>query len=377
MATPFVKPNLAGRSVALLRAIVIAVATYLLLHVLLGQISAVPPADPDHWLLYFGLPWILLAPALVYVTDRFQRLPVYDRFNTFFLAACGVILPTIHTLLIMLLIAALPRQSIMIDTTLLQRGMNLAFLLLQQGFLLFDVLIIVAVFAVAALRLQQKQLHYNDQESYRLNRHLAETRLQNLSMQLNPHFLFNTLNGLSVLIDKQDNEQASEMVGELSKFLRQVLRTTREKWVTLEQELEFIRQYLRIEQYRFGKRLTWFEDCEPLALTAHIPPMLLQPLFENAIVHGLADKQGDCRLGFECRLYDRFLILHVFDNGDGLDEAHDTQNKSGIGLTNVKARLRELYGDSYSLNIERKADGTMVTLKLPAFKDSQFRQTPE
>jgi sensor histidine kinase YesM len=227
-------------------------------------------------------------------------------------------------------------------------------------------------YAFVVIKALRRQLLERDQSARALHRHLADSRLQALKMQLNPHFLFNTLNGLAVLIDKQDNARARDMLDELSKFLRQTLRSHTEKWTSLEQELEFIRQYLRIEQYRFGERLTWFEECEPLALSAKVPPMLLQPLFENAIVHGLADKQGECRLGFECRLYDRFLIIMIFDNGGTFDERSDPLEGGGIGLANVQARLREVYGEIFSLKIEKKADGTLVTLKIPSYKDSQF-----
>ncbi|MDR0781861.1 MAG: histidine kinase [Pseudomonadales bacterium] len=216
------------------------------------------------------------------------------------------------------------------------------------------------------------RLRAQDEALYRVQRQLADSRLQGLRMQLDPHFLFNTLNGLSVLIDKQENARARRMLDELSAFLRQTLRTHREKWISLEQELDYARQYLRIEQYRFGNRLLCFEDCEPLALTAKVPPMLLQPLFENAIVHGLADKEGECRLGFECRLYDRYLIIMIFDNGDGFDPQAAPAPKGGVGLCNVRERLQEAYGTHYSLRIEKLPDGTRVTLKLPSYKDSQF-----
>lgn len=245
-------------------------------------------------------------------------------------------------------------------------------LMVTELWLLFDVLVFVVWAAGASLVQLRRQLLEQREGVFVLERRLADSRLQSLKMQLNPHFLFNTLNGLAVLIDKQENARARDMLDELSRFLRQTLRSHNRKWTSLEQELEFIRQYLRIERYRFGERLTWFEDCEPLALAAKVPPMLLQPLFENAIVHGLADKQGECRLGFECRLYDRYLVILIFDNGDKLDTHDDPLDNAGIGLSNVQARLREVYGEHYSLKIEKKTDGTLVTLKLPAYKDSQF-----
>jgi len=227
-------------------------------------------------------------------------------------------------------------------------------------------------YALVVIKALRRQLRDREQSARALHRHLADSRLQALKMQLNPHFLFNTLNGLAVLIDKQDNARARDMLDELSGFLRRTLRSHDEKWISLEQELEFIRQYLRIEQYRFGERLTWFEDCEPMTLGAKVPSMLLQPLFENAIVHGLADKQGECRIGFECRLYDRWLFITIFDNGGKFDGETDPLDNAGIGLSNIQARLREVYGENFALKIEKKDEGTLVTLKLPAYKDSQF-----
>src|SRR5690606_10585560 len=134
-----------------------------------------------------------------------------------------------------------------------------------------DALLFVLLAVRADNVLLRECIRQQGDDAFRLGRHLTTSKLQTLKMQLNPHFLFNTLNGLAVLIDKRDNERAREMLGELSSFLRQTLRSPTERWVTLEKELEFVRQYLKIEQYRFGERLSYFEECEPLALTAHIP----------------------------------------------------------------------------------------------------------
>jgi hypothetical protein len=355
--------------------ILAAMSLYLLLQWLadLGGGSWQPASAArtfTRWLLAFWLPWVLLAP-LVLCLRRFPFAKPRSRFIAVHLAGL-LLLVLVHVALMMLLLGlGLSTGGVEAEAGLAYPEVARRFLF-QDGYLLFDVLIFALMIASHILRQLQQQLRDREQEAFRLGKHLSDSRLQGLKMQLNPHFLFNTLNGLAVLIDKQDNARAREMLGELSSFLRQTLRNPKEKWVTLDQELDCVRQYLRIEQYRFGKRLTWFEDCEPLALSARMPPMLLQPLFENAIVHGLADKQGECRLGFECRLYDRYLIIMIFDNGDGFDETSDPLHKGGIGLSNVHARLQEIYGGHHSLQISKKADGTLVTLKLPSYKDSQF-----
>lgn len=320
-----------------------------------------------HWLLYFLLPWVLLLPLGNHYLFRVSLRHSVHRSMRF--AVGLLLLGVLHACLALLLL----RLVGVVTEAPPPYVAELYRLMIGNAWLLIDALLFVLLAVRADNVLLRECIRQQGDDAFRLGRHLTTSKLQTLKMQLNPHFLFNTLNGLAVLIDKRDNERAREMLGELSSFLRQTLRSPTERWVTLEKELEFVRQYLKIEQYRFGERLSYFEECEPLALTAHIPPLLLQPLFENAIVHGLADKEGDCRLAFECRLYDRWLHMRIFDNGDSFDAAQlVSPTGGGIGLANVQARLREAYGDNSSLQIDKKPDGTLVTLKIPAYKDSEF-----
>lgn len=328
-------------------------------------LGGLPPAQALRWLLYLALPWVLLAPWLLRLLERNFNSGT-RRLGRARLWGVGVLLPVLHAALALagaILVAGL--------TTADYRGF-VAELLLARGALLFDLLVFAFLAGMVRQRQLQATMRAHTEDAYRLSRRLSDSRMRSLAMQLNPHFLFNTLNGVAVLIDKAHNDEARAMLGELSNFLRRILGNRDEKWVCLEDELDFTRQYLRIEQYRFGTRLHSSEECEPLALQARIPPMLLQPLVENAIVHGLAAHEGECRLALDCRLYDRWLIIEVFDNGEGFDEHEDPLQKGGVGLGNVQARLREIYGDNFSLTFTRRSDGTLVTLKLPAYKDSQF-----
>jgi len=328
-------------------------------------------ANIQTWTLYFGLPWIVLLPFAQWFLQRFPLISARAVGNARVYLSLLLILLLVHVLVIAVIFFL---AELLFSATAAELNISLLLnqLMMREGFALFDALIFTLLAAHNRFNALQERLMAKELDAFKLNRSLTDSRLQTLKMQLNPHFLFNSLNGVSVLIDKNENMRARDMLGELSSFLRQTLRNPKEKWVSLAKELEFVKMYLNIEQYRFGKRLTYFEECEPLALTAKIPPMLLQPLFENAIVHGLADKQGPCRLSFECRLYDRYLIMLVFDNGENFREISDPLHKGGIGLSNIQDRLREVYGDNYSLGIEKKSDGTLVTLKLPSYKDSQF-----
>jgi two-component system, LytTR family, sensor kinase len=326
-------------------------------------------ADIQTWALYFGLCWTALLPLAQLSLRRFPPVSMRAFSNTRVYISLLLLLLIAHILLIAIISYT---SDLLTSPASAEGGAILNQLMMQEGFALFDAVIFALLAAGSRFSMLQERLMAKELDAFKLSRSLTDSRLQTLKMQLNPHFLFNSLNGVSVLIDKNENLRARDMLGELSSFLRQTLRNPKEKWVSLAKELEFVKMYLNIEQYRFGKRLTYFEECEPLALEAKIPPMLLQPLFENAIVHGLADKQGPCRLSFECRLYDRYLIILIFDNGENFNEISDPLHKGGIGLSNIQDRLREVYGDNYSLGIEKKPDGTLVTLKLPSYKDSQF-----
>lgn len=352
-----------GAVVPIVLRICAAATLLVLLKLILGGLA---PAEALRWLAYLALPWAALAPLLLPLLERMCRTET-RRLGGLTWWGVGALLPVLHAAL------ALVATVLLGDLAVARYRVFVMQLWFTHDALLFDFLVLAILTGATSQRLLRESMRTRREDAYRLSRSLSDSRMHNLAMQLNPHFLFNTLNGVAVLIDKAHNSEARAMLGELSNFLRRTLRSHREKWVSLEEELDFTRQYLRIEQYRFGTRLHCSEECEPLALQARIPPILLQPLVENAIVHGLAEREGECRLVLECRLYDRWLIIQIFDNGDGFAAQEDPLNKGGIGLNNVQARLREIYGDNFfELSLARRADGTLVTLKLPSYKDSQF-----
>ena len=169
-----------------------------------------------------------------------------------------------------------------------------------------------------------------------MSQKLTESKLRALRMQINPHFLFNTLNVISVLILKQDNDKASDMIERLSVFFRQTLDDSAGHWVTLQKELDMSSQYLEIEKLRFGERLTVIEHYDPEVMETPVPSLILQPLVENAIRHGLEEKEEPGTLQIEClRLADRVLI-QVKDDGVGCSFDKDASFRQGIGLSNVK-----------------------------------------
>ncbi len=199
------------------------------------------------------------------------------------------------------------------------------------------------------------------QERDRLEASLAKARLETLKMQLQPHFLFNSLNAIVTLVHLNP-DAAEEMIGALSNLLRLTLESSSEQELPLRRELEFVERYLAIEHVRFGDRLRFTLEVEDETRNALTPTFLLQPLVENAVRHGLEPRAGDGALTIRARREGQMLHLAVIDNGVGL--AGGQPSREGIGLSNTRARLRELYGDDASLEL-RDSNGLTVEIRLP------------
>jgi signal transduction histidine kinase len=196
----------------------------------------------------------------------------------------------------------------------------------------------------------------------RLETQLAQAELGALKMQLQPHFLFNTLNAIAALL-RPKPEAAEHMVLQLSEFLRLTLRNTGRAEVTLREELDFLERYLAIEKTRFGERLATRFRIRSEVLDAKVPNLVLQPLVENAIRHGIARDATAGRLEVSATHEDGRLLLQVTDDGPGLGAS---AVKEGIGLTNTRERLRHLFGDDFSLRYgNAPGGGFAITLAIP------------
>lgn len=200
----------------------------------------------------------------------------------------------------------------------------------------------------------------------RLEAQLAQAELQALKMQLNPHFLFNTLHSISALVHK-DADAADKMIARLGDFLRLTLDSAGAQEVSLQQELEFLKCYLDIERIRFKDRLTVQMSIEPQALHARLPNLILQPIVENAIRHGIAPRTSHGHIEIEARRYNGILHVQVTDNGPGLPSNGNTGSIfKGVGLSNTKARLQQLYGAEHRLDLSNTTRGGLsVILEIP------------
>ena len=199
----------------------------------------------------------------------------------------------------------------------------------------------------------------------RFQAQIAQAQLQALRMQLHPHFLFNTLHTISVLM-REDVEAANRVLVRLSELLRLTLDNAGRHEVPLKQELEFLETYLEIEQTRFQDRLTVRLDIDPATLEAQVPNLLLQPLVENAIRHGVAPRAAPGVVEVRAARRDGNLELMVRDNGPGLVNFAPSSESRGIGLANTRARLERLYSADYELDLSDAAGGGLqVTVTIP------------
>ena len=218
--------------------------------------------------------------------------------------------------------------------------------------------LIVAAAHVARLMRSARE---KDRRQLRLEAQLADARLQALRTQLQPHFLFNALNTISVLMH-ENVDSADRILLQLSTLLRRSLDSTGAHEVTLGEEIAFLESYLEIEQARFGGRLSYRILIPDQVLGARVPNLILHPLVENALRHGLATRAGPGRVEIEAARQGDFLLLCVVDDGAGLPPAMTER----VGLANTRARLRLLYADRQRLDVRNSDDGGVIAeIELP------------
>jgi two-component system, LytTR family, sensor kinase len=212
---------------------------------------------------------------------------------------------------------------------------------------------------------REKQALRLELNTAQLRSQLAHAQLSALKMQLQPHFLFNTLNAIMVLVRQQKGKQAEEMLAGLGDLLRCVLEDVDAQEVSLRRELEYLQLYLSIERVRFPDRLRVEIVADQSILDAAVPQMGLQPIVENAIRHGIGRSSAAGRVQINAIRLNDSLEIKIIDDGPGLADKSAIDG-NGIGLSNTRSRLQQLYGDGARLNVENgEAGGVVVTMLLP------------
>jgi signal transduction histidine kinase len=233
------------------------------------------------------------------------------------------------------------------------------------GVLYSNILIASLIVITAHAFLYYRSYRAGEVQRSQLKAELAQAQLQALKMQLHPHFLFNTLHSISSLV-LEDPPKANSMIARLGDFLRLTLEHSAHQMVMLKQEIEFLRCYLEIEQVRFQDRLAVDFRIEPAALQAEVPQLILQPIVENAIRYAIAPRAAQGYIKVEAERADGLLRLAVKDNGPGIDKNGDAENRQGVGLNNVRARLEQIYGHECRFEITNAPEGGLtVTIEMP------------
>lgn len=227
----------------------------------------------------------------------------------------------------------------------------------------FNLLVYGVIITISHALDYYRKYHERTVHALELERHLTEARLQSLLRQLKPHFLFNTLNGIASLMHS-DVHAADKMLVRLSELLRLTMHHPGQPLTKLREEIAFIEKYLEIERIRFRDRLAVEISAAPDTLELEVPSLILQPLVENAIRHGIEPQARPGRIEIEARREGATLVLVVRDNGAGQPPGGFT--REGIGLANTRERLRELYGDRHRFELaNRPAGGLEVRLTIP------------
>jgi two-component system LytT family sensor kinase len=226
----------------------------------------------------------------------------------------------------------------------------------------------VMAIAIALKVLNNVRIEMKLEQQERL---LLQARMEALQSQINPHFLFNTLNSVSSLV-RREPDSAREMIVKLGNILRRLLRKG-DAFVPLQEEIEFLDDYLDIEVVRFGPdKLRVHKELDPASLNHLVPSMILQPVVENAVKHGLADKLEGGNIYIRSRCLEQRMIIEVEDDGVGI-AASISSIGTGIGMLNVSERLQVVYGDAAEINVESQpGSGTMVRLMLPILQAEEM-----
>ena len=314
------------------------------------------------------VPWILLTPLVVWAASAYtlERL-TWKRSLPVHLAVCALSFGVVSLFAYLSPPApALGRADPTELNRLNRESRTTAFIILRR--ITYQMPIFWGLVGVAHALQFYERTKTRERREAELEARLAQARLQALRMQLNPHFLFNTLNSIASLV--HELPQAEQMIEALSELLRLTLQAPDRQEVSLREELHFLEHYLLIEQIRFGDRLRVKVQIEHSALDASVPILILQPLVENAVRHGIEAQLAPGLIEVTAERAGASLLLRVRDNGRGLTPSAQGWLREGVGLSNTRSRLQELYAGAASFEVQPgKPTGFSVELRLPWHTD--------
>ncbi|MEM1408204.1 MAG: histidine kinase [Bacteroidota bacterium] len=303
------------------------------------------------WLLGFAIPWFFLK----WLGKPFQTKVVYH-------LGVAVLFGTVHMVLTDVFIVLLerflnlPEHFIFSD---LPSKWLFSWHNLFHGFIWYFIY-------TGVLNMLYFQAMYLAEEAKNqdLNSSLSNARVRTLSTELNPHFLFNAMNSITMQVRKNENAQAVEGLADLGDMLRAVLNTRHEIFISLKKEIELLNHYISLEKRRFGEKIKIEVDCHPKILHYSVPKLLLQPIVENAFKHGINLNDQTSVLSIKIVEIDHFVKIQVFNSNTGKITWPSGGGKS-VGLPNTVERLRRLYGTDYTFQIKQSETGVLIDITLP------------
>jgi signal transduction histidine kinase len=318
--------------------------------------------------------WALLTPPIFLLSNRFNISRSNWLSRLALLVGIGIVIAVaVDT------INAWLRFSVFYTSTVREAPPVGPWVTVRRFFFLNDFIVYIAVLSAGIARAYSVRYQARQRDSIQLRAEaallqvqLAEARLAALRSQLDPHFLFNTLHAVSSLVER-DPKGVRRMIARLSELLRRRLESDGEQETTLEEELDFIDRYLEIMQIRFQGRLSVHAAVEPEVRSALVPNLILQPLVENALKHGVVRTEAPGRIVMTARRVGDRVVLSVEDNGPGLDHGA-APRAEGVGLRNSRGRLAHLYGEEQSLTLRPGASGGAIAeVSLPYHTAADFR----
>lgn len=308
------------------------------------------------------LTWILFIPFIYafVIKHRIEKPKVFSKI--LLIGLPGILIAALHRTIAVTIVELL-------EALFLGMPIELKEILITKKYFLFaymfdSYLMYWMIVAVILTFDYYKKFNQNSLIASQLQSKLAMAELNMLKMQIHPHFLFNTLNTISALVYKNPDD-ADKMISRLSDLLRTSLDYSGKHFVTLREEIDFLNFYLEIQKVRFKERLKVVININPVSLNVEVPAIIIQPIVENSIKHVLEKSKDVCEIEINSTLNNNLLCIEVIDNGPGiLEENHIT--KDGVGLSNVKSRLSQIYNNDQSLKIKNlEKGGLLVSIEIP------------
>jgi two-component system, LytTR family, sensor kinase len=312
-------------------------------------------------LLFSWLPWMLATPLVLRLAQRYPPTQWRSLATwTAHLASCAAI-GLVHA-------AWVAAWEKLLNPWALMPGPDSFLELWRHKFsngLLSYVILYSLILLVDHVLDSQRKLARQQTETARLDEQLSNAQLNALRRQIEPHFLFNTLNAIGGLVREKRNDAAVNMIAGLSDFLRRVVEDSDRQQVPLEEELEFTQKYLDIQKARFADRLKFSVDVPDDLLPAQVPSLILQPMVENAVKHGIAKRVHGGAIRITASRTNGTLTLRVYNDGPSLPAGWE-KSQSGIGILNVRTRLQSLYGDAFELSMrDQQPGGVEASVSVP------------